>query len=61
MKRLGLWYKKTSKVPILLDSVSFIAQRAAYFRRLDELREANTHLYYHGETWCNVGEEKRSV
>ena len=61
MKRLGFSYKQTSKVPIPLDSVSFIAQHAAYFRRLDELREAKAHVYYHDETWCNVGEEKRSV
>ena len=61
MKRLGFSYKQTSKVPIPLDSVSFVAQRAAYFRRLDELREAKAHVYYHDETWCNVGEEKRSV
>ena len=61
MKRLGFSYKQTSKVPIPLDSVSFVAQRAAYFRRLDELREAKAHVYYHDETWCNVSEEKRSV
>ena len=61
MKRLGFSYKQTCKVPIPLDSVSFVAQCAAYFRRLDELREANVHFYYHDETWCDVGEEKRSV
>ena len=61
MKLLGFSYKQTSKVPIPLDPVSFVAQRAAYFRRLDELREAKAHLYYHDETWCNIGEEKRSV
>ena len=59
MKRLDFSYKETTKVPILLDLVSFVAQRAAYFRRLDELREANAHLYCHDETWYNVGEEKR--
>ena len=61
VKRLGFSYKQTTKVPIPLDSVSFVAQSAAYFRRLDELREANAHLYYYDETWCNVGEEKRSL
>ena len=61
MKQLGFSYKQTSKVPIPLDLVPFIAQRAAYFRRLDELREANAHLYYHDEMWCNVGEVKRSL
>ena len=61
MKRLGFSYKQTSKVPISLTSVSFVAQRTAYFSRLNELREANAHLYYHDDTWCNVGEEKRSL
>ena len=42
VKRLGFPYKQTSKVPIPFDSLSFIVQRAAYFRRFDELREANT-------------------
>ena len=31
MKRLGFSYKQANKVPIPLDSVSFVAQRAAYF------------------------------
>jgi hypothetical protein len=61
LKRLGFSYKQTNKVPVPLESISFVAQRAAYFRRLDELRGASTNLYYHDETWCNVGEEKRSV
>ena len=61
MKWLDLSAKQTSKVSISLDSVSFIAQRAAYFRRLDELREANAYLYYRDGTWYNVGEEKRPV
>ena len=61
MKRLDFSYKQTRKMPIPLDSVSLVAQRAAYFRRFDELREAKAHLYYHDETWCNVDEEKRSV
>jgi hypothetical protein len=61
MKRLGFSYKQTSKVALPLDSVSFVAQRAVYFRRLDELRDAGAHIYFHDETWCNVGEEKRCV
>ena len=61
MKRLSFWYKQTSKVPIPLDLVPFVAQHAAYFRRLDELREPNAHLYYHDETCCNIGKDKRSV
>ena len=61
MKRLGFSYKQTIKVPIPLDSVSFITLRTAYFRKLNKSLEANAYLYYHDETWCNVGEEKRSL
>jgi hypothetical protein len=61
MKRLGFCYKETNKVTIPLDSISFVAQRAAYFRRLDDLRANGVFIYYHDETWCNVGEEKRSI
>ena len=61
MKRLGFTYKQTSKVAVPLDSSSFLAQRGAYFRRLDDLRRNGALIYYHDETWCNVGEEKRSI
>lgn len=61
MKRLGFSYKQTNKVAIPLDSLSFVAQRAVYFRRLDDLRGSGASIYYHDETWCNVGEEKRSI
>ena len=61
MRRLGFGYKQTHKVVVPLDSTSFIAQRAGYFRRLDNLRNDNAVVYYHDETWCNVGEEKRSI
>ena len=37
MKRLGFPYKKTSKVPIPLDSASLIAQYTAHFLRFDKL------------------------
>ncbi|CAF1553235.1 unnamed protein product [Adineta ricciae] len=43
-----------------LDSISYVAQRASYFRRLDDLRANGVFIYYHDETWCNIGEEKRS-
>lgn len=38
-----------------------MSQRAVYFHILDGMRAENTHIYYHDETWCNVGEEKRSI
>ena len=58
MKRLGFCYKQTSKATEPLDSVSFIAQRSAYFRYLDDLRTLGAFIYYHDETWYNVSEEK---
>jgi hypothetical protein len=61
LKRLGFSYKSTSKAIIPLDSPSFVAQRAYYFRMLDELRHDQAIIYFHDETWSNVGEEKRSI
>ena len=58
MKRLGFEYKRTSKITIPLDSVSFMAQRAKYFAKLDEVRSNGSIIYYHDETWANSGEEK---
>ncbi|CAF2104471.1 unnamed protein product [Rotaria magnacalcarata] len=59
MKRLGFEYKRISKVSTPLDSVSFVAQRAKYFARLDEVRSNGSLIFYHDETWANSGEEKR--
>lgn len=61
MHRLGFSYKTTSKVKVALDNNSFIAQRAFYFRQLDELRKAGALIMFHDETWVNIGEEKRSI
>ncbi|CAF1520726.1 unnamed protein product, partial [Rotaria sordida] len=38
-----------------------VAQRAYFFRKMDHLRQENAHVYYHDETWCNMGEEKKSI
>ncbi len=61
MHQFGFSYKSTTKSPVLLDGVSFVAQRASYFRRLDELRASGAHVYCHDETWLSAGEEKRSI
>ena len=62
IKRLGFcYYKQASKVTVPLDSISFTAQRAAYFRYLDDLRAHGAFIYYYDETWCNVSEEKAFV
>lgn len=61
MKRLGYEYKATSKISIPLDSIGCMYQRAKYFRILDEIRSDSTFIYYHDETWVNVGEEKTVV
>jgi len=36
-----------------------MAQRAKYFRSLDEIRNDGTIVYFHDETWVTSGEEKR--
>jgi hypothetical protein len=61
MKQFGFEYKRNSKILIPLDSVSFMAQRAKYFAKLDEIRSNGTVIYYHDETWANSGEEKRII
>ena len=61
MKELGFKYCKTSKATIPLDSTFFIAQRAYYFRKLNEFRGNGTLLFWHEETWVNSGEEKHSI
>ncbi|CAF3865788.1 unnamed protein product [Rotaria sp. Silwood1] len=61
MKALGFKYRKTNKAKILMDSVAFQAQRAAYFRKIDQLRLNNSILYYHDETWLSRNEEKAVV
>ena len=45
-------------MPVPLDSLSFVAQRATYFRRLNDLQTSGTFIYYHDETWCHVGGKK---
>ena len=60
MKKIGFQYKRTSKISIPLDSVSFMTQRAKYFRKVDEIRSNGTFIYYHDETWANNVEEKRA-
>ena len=46
---------------IPLDDISFVAARAKYFRRLEELREDNAIIFYQDETWSTVGDEKRNI
>ncbi|CAF3911271.1 unnamed protein product [Rotaria sordida] len=38
-----------------------VAQRAYFFRKMDHLRQENARVYYDDETWCNMGEEKKSI
>ncbi|CAF3998146.1 unnamed protein product [Rotaria sp. Silwood2] len=61
MKSIGFIYQRTSKIKIPLDSQAFVAARAKYFQALEELREANVHLYYHDGTWLNLREVKRLI
>ena len=61
MKLIGFQCKQTTKAEIFLDSTTFQAQRVWYFRKLNELRCANSILYYHDETWLNKNEEKTVI
>ena len=61
MKKLDFVYKRTSKIIVPLDSLSFMAARARYFATIDELRNNGTKIFWHDETWCNKNEEKRFV
>jgi hypothetical protein len=58
MKKLGFVYKRTSKVIVPMDSPSFMAARARYFRALDQLKSKGSTIIWHDETWCNKNEEK---
>jgi len=61
MKELGFRYRETTKAKVLMGSVAFQAQRAVYFRKVDQLRSSKYILYYHDETWLNKNEEKTVV
>ncbi|CAF1119803.1 unnamed protein product [Didymodactylos carnosus] len=49
------------KAPVLLVATPFQAQRAVYFRKLEELRSTNFVIYFHDETWVNRNEEITNV
>ncbi|CAF0957785.1 unnamed protein product [Rotaria sordida] len=53
MKALGFKYRNTKKAKVLMDSVTFQAQRTVYFRKVDQLRSNNSILHYHNETWLS--------
>ncbi|CAF4474205.1 unnamed protein product [Didymodactylos carnosus] len=58
LKLIGFKYRQTKKANVLMDATAFQAQRAVYFRKLEELRSSKAVLYYHDETWMNRNEEK---
>ncbi|CAF1552657.1 unnamed protein product, partial [Rotaria sordida] len=59
--RSDFTYQRTSKVKVVLDDNSFVAQRACYFRKINELRKADALILFHDETWVNINYEKRSI
>ncbi|CAF4563551.1 unnamed protein product, partial [Didymodactylos carnosus] len=61
LKLIGFKYRQTKKANVLMDATAFQAQRAVYFRKLDELRSSKAVLYYHDETWMNRNEEKTVI
>ncbi|CAF4584900.1 unnamed protein product, partial [Didymodactylos carnosus] len=61
LKLIGFKYRQTKKANVLMDATAFQAQRAVYFRKLEELRSFKAVLYYHDETWMNRNEEKTLI
>lgn len=61
LHRIGFSYKSTAKVKIPLDNICFVAQRAKFFRKMDELRDGNALVFFHDETWINSSTEKKSI
>ena len=61
IKRLGFVYKRTSKVTVPLDGLSFMAARARYFTAIEKFRSNGSKIFWHDETWCNQYEEKSYV
>ncbi|CAF1305118.1 unnamed protein product [Rotaria sp. Silwood1] len=59
--RIKLSYKSTKRIKIPLGHVSFVAQRARYYRKIDELRAANALIFYHDKSWLNIGEVKQFI
>ncbi|CAF2860339.1 unnamed protein product [Rotaria sp. Silwood2] len=60
LKELGFVYRRNASVKTILDSTYFIAERARYFHRLNELEEKGAVIYYQDETWFNLN-EKRNI
>ena len=61
IKKLGFVYKRTSKVTVPLDGLSFMAARARYFTAIEKFRSNGSKIFWHDETWCNQYEEKSYV
>ena len=61
IKKLGFVYKRTSKVTVPLDGLSFMAARARYFTAFEKFRSNGSKIFWHDETWCNQYEEKSYV
>ncbi|CAF3489352.1 unnamed protein product [Rotaria socialis] len=59
LHRISFSYKSPAKVKIPLYNICFVAQRAKFFRKMDALRDANSLVLFHDETWINSGIEKR--
>ena len=58
IKKLGFVHKRTTKVTVPLDGLSFIAARARYFTTIEKLRSDGSKIFWYDETWCNHYEEK---
>ena len=61
IKILGFVYKRTTKVTVPLDDLSFMAARARYFTTIERFRSDGSKIFRHDETWCNQYEGKSYV
>ena len=49
MKKLGFRYKTSSKLERPLDGIIFVAQRAYFFRKINDRRCDVTKMFFHDE------------
>ena len=51
IKKLGLVYKRASKVTVPLDGLSCNVARTHYFTTTEKLRSNGSKIFWHDETW----------
>ena len=44
-----------------LDYNKFIASRARYFETMKQLRDSDAQIYFHDESWVNLGDDRKKI